>query len=347
MVTLQSQHSEVQHFLPIFAVNFKKQNLKTPVEIKQIALNTISEEASAVAGLRKSINDDFVKCVELILQSTGRVVVTGIGKSANIAAKIVSTLNSTGTQAVFMHAADAVHGDLGMIKPEDIVICLSKSGNTPEIKVLIPLLKLMGNKLVALVGNIDSHLAKQADLILDSSVEREACPNNLAPTSSTTAQLVMGDALAVALLECRGLTTSDFARYHPGGALGKRLYLRVADLYFHNEKPVVAPGVSIMEIIMEISSKRLGCTAVVENGKLAGIITDGDLRRMLQSNTDVSHLKAKDILSQNPLTVSSGEMVSDALDLMRSRNITQLLVVDNSEYLGVIHLHDILKEGII
>jgi len=321
--------------------------LKTPDEIKQIAIQTIVEESAAIDGLKNSINDDFVKCVELILNSNGRVVVTGIGKSANIASKIVSTLNSTGTQAMFMHAADAVHGDLGMIREEDIVICLSKSGNSPEIKVLIPLLKLMGTRLVALVGNRDSYLAMQADLILDSSVAREACPNNLAPTSSTTAQLVMGDALAVALLECRGFTASDFARYHPGGSLGKRLYLRVADLYINNEMPVVAPNAGIMEIILEISSKRLGCTAVVANDKLAGIITDGDLRRMLQGGADVASLKAKDILSAHPLTVTSDALVSDALDMMRSRNITQLLVVDNGKYLGVIHLHDILKEGII
>lgn len=321
--------------------------MKTTAEIRQIALQTIAEETSAIEGLKNSINDDFVKCVELILQSNGRVVVTGIGKSANIAAKIVSTLNSTGTQAVFMHAADAVHGDLGMIRQEDIIICLSKSGNTPEIKVLVPLLKLMGNKLVALVGNIDSYLALQADIILDSSVPREACPNNLAPTSSTTAQLVMGDALAVALLECRGFTAGDFARYHPGGALGKRLYLRVADLYINNEKPKVLPETGIREIILEITSRRLGCTAVVENDVLEGIITDGDLRRMLQGSTDVSQLKATDILSRHPLTVTSDALVSDALDLMRSRNITQLLVVDNEKYMGVIHLHDILKEGII
>jgi arabinose-5-phosphate isomerase len=321
--------------------------LKTHDEIKQIALKTIADEASAIDGLKNSVNSDFVKCVELILQSDGKVVVTGIGKSANIAAKLVSTLNSTGTQAVFMHAADAVHGDLGMIRPEDIVICLSKSGNTPEIKVLVPLLKLLGNKLVALVGNTESYLALQADLILDSTVEREACPNNLAPTSSTTAQLVMGDALAVALLECRGFTAGDFARYHPGGALGKRLYLRVADLYINNQKPVVAPEADIREIILEISSKRLGCTAVIENDRLAGIITDGDLRRMLQGRTDVALLKAADILSPKPLTVTSDALVSDALDLMRSKNITQLLVVDDEKYLGVIHLHDILKEGII
>jgi len=321
--------------------------LKTSEEIKQIAINTIADELAAIEGIRASINDNFIKAVETILQSTGRVVVTGIGKSANIAAKIVSTLNSTGTQAIFMHAADAVHGDLGMIRQEDVIICLSKSGNTPEIKVLLPMLRIMGNKLIAIVGNLSSYLALQSDIVIDASVPREACPNNLAPTSSTTAQLVLGDALAVALLECRGFTANDFARYHPGGALGKRLYLRVADLYINNEKPAVSPATGIREIILEISSKRLGCTAVIENKKLIGLITDGDLRRMLQSNTSVSHLTAIDIMTQKPLTISSENLVSDALDLMREKNITQLPVVHNDEYLGVVHLHDILKEGII
>ena len=321
--------------------------MKTSEEIKQIAINTIADELAAIEGIRASINDNFIKAVETILQSTGRVVVTGIGKSANIAAKIVSTLNSTGTQAIFMHAADAVHGDLGMIRQEDVIICLSKSGNTPEIKVLLPMLRIMGNKLIAIVGNLSSYLALQSDIVIDASVPREACPNNLAPTSSTTAQLVLGDALAVALLECRGFTANDFARYHPGGALGKRLYLRVADLYINNEKPAVSPATGIREIILEISSKRLGCTAVIENKKLIGLITDGDLRRMLQSNTSVSHLTAIDIMTQKPLTISSENLVSDALDLMREKNITQLPVVHNDEYLGVVHLHDILKEGII
>lgn len=321
--------------------------MKTSEEIKQIALQTIADELAALEGIRNSIDENFVKAVETILQSTGRVVVTGIGKSANIALKIVSTLNSTGTHAIFMHAADAVHGDLGMIRQEDVIICLSKSGNTPEIKVLLPMLRIMGNKLIAIVGNLNSYLALQSDIIIDASVPREACPNNLAPTSSTTAQLVLGDALAVALLECRGFTANDFARYHPGGALGKRLYLRVADLYINNEKPAVAPSTGIREIIIEISSKRLGCTAVTENNRLLGLITDGDLRRMLQSNTSVSHLSAAEIMTRNPITVSADNLVSEALDLMRARNITQLPVVNNGEYLGVLHLHDILKEGII
>jgi len=321
--------------------------LKTKEEIRQIAIQTITDEASAIDNLQHAINDDFVKCVELIISSTGRVIVTGIGKSANIASKIVSTLNSTGTPASFMHAADAVHGDLGMIQGDDIILCLSKSGNTPEIKVLVPLLKLSGNKLVAIVGNTDSYLAQQADVILNTTVQREACPNNLAPTSSTTAQLVMGDALAVALLECRGFTAGDFARYHPGGALGKRLYLRVSDIYLNNQKPQVNIADDIRKVIMEISSKRLGATAVLDGGKLAGVITDGDLRRMLQSHTTVEGMKASQIMSKNPRTIEAESLVSDALDVMRSNNITQLLVTLDGNYAGVIHLHDILREGII
>lgn len=321
--------------------------MKTANEIIEIARQTLADEASAIANLQDSINDDFVKCVDLIIHSTGRVIVTGIGKSANIGLKLVSTFNSTGTPASFMHAADAVHGDLGMIKNDDIILCLSKSGNTPEIKVLVPLLKLMGNKLVAIVGNTDSYLAIQADLILDTTVKREACPNNLAPTSSTTAQLAMGDALAVALLECRGFTAGDFARYHPGGALGKRLYLRVSDLYIQNEKPTVKPSDDIRAVILEISSKRLGVTAVIENNQLLGVITDGDLRRMLQHHASIDHLKASEVMSPNPRTIEADALVSDALDIMRSNNITQLLVLQNDNYVGVIHLHDILREGII
>jgi len=321
--------------------------LKNPQEIREIALQTIANESIAIGNLKNSINDDFVRCVEFIIKSGGRVIVTGIGKSANIAAKIVSTLNSTGTPASFMHAADAVHGDLGMIRNDDIIICLSKSGNTPEIKVLLPLLKLLGNKLVAMVGNTASYLALQADLVLDTSVEREACPNNLAPTSSTTAQLVMGDALAVALLECRGFTPGDFARYHPGGALGKRLYLRVSDLYIHNERPVVQVSDDISTVILEISSKRLGAAAVLDNHKLVGVITDGDLRRMLHNHSSVNGVQANEIMSRNPHTIEAESLVSDALDVMRSNNITQLLVTKKSKYVGIIHLHDILREGII
>lgn len=321
--------------------------LKTADQIRQIALRTIAEEAAAIGQLGNYLTDDFIRSVELILACTGRVIVTGIGKSANIGAKLVSTFNSTGTPASFMHAADAIHGDLGMIRAGDVIICLSKSGDTPEIKVLIPLLKLMGNKLIAIVGNTESYLAGNADLVINSTVSREACPNNLAPTASTTAQLVMGDALAVALLECRGFTRQDFARYHPGGALGKRLYLRVADLYKYNEKPEVQAGDNMRAVLLEISSKRLGATAVLIGSKLAGIITDGDIRRMLHRETPVENLKAADIMTRDPLTVDAEILVADALDIMRKNNITQMLVMENNEYAGVIHLHDILKEGII
>ncbi|HNX43484.1 MAG TPA: KpsF/GutQ family sugar-phosphate isomerase [Bacteroidales bacterium] len=321
--------------------------VKTAEEIRKIALDTIREESQAVENLARLVDDDFVKCVQLIFNSPGRVIVTGIGKSANIAAKLVSTLNSTGTQAIFMHAADAVHGDLGMIGKDDIVVCLSKSGNTPEIKVLAPLLKLMGNVLIAMVGNRGSYLAREADYIIDTTVEREACPNNLAPTSSTTAQLVMGDALATALLECRGFTAGDFARYHPGGALGKKLYLRVSDVYIFNEKPEVKPDDDIKTVILEISSKRLGVAAVIDGNKLAGVITDGDLRRMLHTHDSFVNLTARDVMSVNPKTISCDALVSDALGVMRANNITQLLVMNNGTYSGVIHLHDILKEGVI
>lgn len=302
---------------------------------------------NALKGLEKGIDDDFSGVVEMILQSKGRVVITGIGKSALIANKIVSTFNSTGTPAIFMHAADAIHGDLGIIQEDDIVFCLSKSGETPEIKILIPLLRQHGNKMVALVGNRNSYLAKSADFILDVTVSKEACPHNLAPTSSTTAQMVMGDALAIALLECRGFTSGDFARLHPGGALGKQLYLRVSDLYINNEAPKVEIDADIRKVIMEISAKRLGATAVMNNGEFAGIITDGDLRRMLQKNGKISGITAKDIMTPDPKTITAGSLVVEALSIMRKHNITQLPVFDNDQYVGVIHLHDILKEGIL
>lgn len=322
--------------------------MKTYGEIKAIAVNTIDNEAEAIVNLKNFINDDFAKSVELILNSKGRTIITGIGKSANIGLKIVSTLNSTGTPAVFMHAADAIHGDLGIIQPDDVVICISKSGNTPEIKVLVPILKTMGNKLIALVGNVNSYLAIQSDFIINCSVDKEACPNNLAPTSSTTAQLVMGDSLAVALLECRGFNTQDFAKYHPGGSLGKQLYLKVADLAINNEKPQISPDENIKNTIMEITSKRLGAVAVVENDFITGIVTDGDLRRMLQRENSIEKLNTKDIMSLHPKTISKDELAVNALQLMRNNNITQLLVVDeNNKYFGVIHLHDLLKEGII
>jgi len=316
-------------------------------DIISIAKKLIDEESKAIVALSKGINNDFADAVELILNSKGRLVITGIGKSANIATKIVATLNSTGTPAIFMHAADAIHGDLGIVQTEDIVMCISKSGNTPEIKVLIPLVKARGNRIIANVGNEDSFLAKNADFVLNSTVEKEACPNNLAPTSSTTAQLVMGDALAVALLQMRGFTDRDFAKYHPGGALGKQLYLQVHDLCIHNEKPEVSSISSIRDVIIEISSKRLGATAVIDNKKLIGVITDGDIRRMMQKYNDVDGLTAKDIMSANPKTIEANTLAVEALKTMKEMNITQLLVTQNGKYFGVIHLHDILKEGIL
>jgi len=321
--------------------------LKTFQSLKKIALNTINNEALAVSGLARSVNDNFIKCVRLILSTKGRVIVTGIGKSAIIGQKIVATLNSTGTPAIFMHAADAIHGDLGIVQKKDIVLCLSKSGETPEIKVLIPLLKQRGSALIGMVGNTASYLAKQADYIIDTTVGKEACPNNLTPTSSTTAQLVMGDALAVCLLESRGFTAEDFAKFHPGGTLGKELYLRVVDLYVHNQVPIVMHDDPIKKVIIEISSKRLGTTAVLKGGKLVGIITDGDIRRMLEKNISINRLIASDIMSHNPKTIEPGALVVNALSMMRQNNITQILVVDRKKYKGVIHLHDILKEGIL
>ncbi len=316
-------------------------------EVKRIARDTIQKEMLAISGLADQINDDFAEAVTRILQSSGRVVATGIGKSAIIAGKIVATFNSTGTPALFMHAADAVHGDLGMVQKEDVVLCISNSGQSPEVKVLIPAIKNIGAGLIAMVGRPDSYLAQQADLVIHTRVDGEAGPGNLAPTSSTTAQLVMGDALAMALLHCRGFTPGDFARYHPGGTLGKQLYLQAVDLYSRNEKPAVDHMAGIHEAIIEISGKRLGATAVLNQNKLVGIITDGDLRRMIENHEDFSRLKAADIMSGNPKTISPGTLASDALQIMRQNNITQLLVLDQGRYVGVVHLHDILKEGII
>lgn len=321
--------------------------MKTKEEIKKIAIGTIQAEYEAIKGLQHAVNDDFANVVELILAGKGRVVITGIGKSAIIAGKIVSTLNSTGTPAIFMHAADAIHGDLGIIQEHDLVICLSKSGETAEIKVLIPLLRQMGNKMVAIVGNTHSYLAKAADFVLDTTVPKEACPYNLAPTSSSTAQLVMGDALAVALLECRGFTSGDFAKLHPGGSLGKKMYLRVGDLFINNEVPRVDPEADLRKVIMEISARRLGATAVMNGNELTGIITDGDLRRMLEKNDHLTGITAKDIMTKNPKTIQASSLVVEALAIMRLYNITQLPVLEKEQYVGVIHLHDILKEGIL
>jgi len=312
-----------------------------------VAISTITDEAAAITNLTKSVNRDFLSCIDLILNSKGRVIVTGIGKSAIVGQKIVATLNSTGTPSVFLHAADAIHGDLGTILKEDIVICISNSGETPEIKILVPLLKEYGSSLIAMVGSRQSFLARQADWVIDTTVSKEACPNNLVPTSSTTAQMVMGDALAVCLIEARGFSTGDFARLHPGGSIGKQLYLKVSDLYSGNLVPKVDHDDDIRKVIIEISSKRLGATAVLRNGALVGIITDGDLRRMLEKNRDISKLKAADIMTGKPRTIASDTLVVNALDIMRENNITQLLVVDRHKYLGVIHLHDILREGIL
>ena len=325
--------------------------MKTSEQIKNIAYQVIDDEKKAIDNLAKSIDDSFPMAVETLFSTSGRVVVTGIGKSANIASKIVSTFNSTGTPAVFMHAADAIHGDLGMVQPDDVVICISKSGNTPEIKVLVPLIKNFGNTLIAIVGNTNSFLSSQADIVLNTSVEREACPNNLAPTSSTTAQLVMGDALAVALMECRNFTAADFARFHPGGVLGKKLYIHVSDLYQQNEHPVVAPSTPLRDVIIEMTSKCLGCAVVIEPdslGQVDGIICDGDLRRMMRKYENLEGLTARDIMTPNPKTVSPEEYAINALQIMRSNAITQLVVTnpDTHSFLGVLHIHDILREGI-
>ncbi|MGM0497541.1 MAG: KpsF/GutQ family sugar-phosphate isomerase [Bacteroidota bacterium] len=316
--------------------------------IQSLAKETIIHESESIRKLADYIDEDFEKIVELIYSSNGRVVVTGIGKSANIANKIVATLNSTGTPAIFMHAADAIHGDLGIIQKNDVIICISKSGNTPEIKVLIPLIKYRRNKLIGMVSKTDSFLGKNADYLLNASVEKEACPHNLAPTSSTTAQLVMGDALAVSLLEYRGFSKDDFAKVHPGGSLGKKLYLTIEDIYKQNEAPQVNIQDPLKEVIIEISSKRLGATAVMDNDrKMVGIITDGDLRRMLQKQVEIENIKAEDIMTKKPKTIEKDQLAINAFNIMEDYNITQLAVMDNDNYIGMVHLHDILKEGIV
>jgi arabinose-5-phosphate isomerase len=318
------------------------------MNIKEIALRTIELEARSIAGLTDYINIDFEKAVQAIAACKGRIVVSGIGKSAVIAQKIVATFNSTGTPAIFLHAADAIHGDLGMVQQEDVVMVISKSGESPEIKVLIPLIRNFGNTLIGMVGNMDSFLAKNSTLVLNTTVTQEACPNNLAPTSSTTAQLVMGDAIAICLMELKGFRSDDFAKFHPGGALGKKLYLRVSDLYIDNEKPCVLTGQSLKEVIVEMTAKRLGITAVIDRDhNLLGIITDGDLRRMLEKNTAIDAIKADDIMTSAPFTIGPDEMAVDALDILRKKEISQLAVTDNGKYLGIIHLHDLIREGLI
>ena len=315
--------------------------------ILAIAKKTILSESEAIVKLIDYLDDNFSKAVEIIFQSKGRLVVTGIGKSAIIGQKMVATFNSTGTPSMFLHAAEAIHGDLGMIQKNDVIICISKSGNSPEIKALIPLLKRDGNILIGISGNSSSFLAKNSDCVLNTTVDAEACPINLAPTNSTTAQLVMGDALAICLMEMRDFKAEDFAKYHPGGALGKKLLLKVKDMIEHSQKPMVNPETPIKKVIFEISEKRLGVTAVIENNVVVGIITDGDIRRMLNDRDTFTDLTAKDIMTKNPKSTQSNTMAIDALQILENHSITQLIVVDNGEYKGVLHLHDILKEGIL
>ena len=317
-------------------------------KIIEVALRTIELETNAVNGLKASVDAGFIKAVEQIANSKGRLIVSGIGKSAIIAQKIVATLNSTGTPSVFMHAADAIHGDLGMIQPDDMIMVISKSGNSPEIKVLAPLVKNFGNVLIGMVGNMQSFLAQNSHIVLNTTIDQEACPINLAPTSSTTAQMVMGDALAVCLMEMKGFNSNDFAKYHPGGALGKKLYLRVADMAAQNEKPKILPTATIKEVIVEMTEKRLGAAVVVnEAEEILGIITDGDLRRMLEKTESFANLQAKDIMTSHPKIIAVDVLAVNALEEMRKYNISQLIAEDNKAYAGIIHLHDLVKEGII
>lgn len=321
--------------------------MKNRKEVRSWAREVIEMESQSVRDLAGRINADFEQAVELIYTTKGRLVVTGIGKSAIIANKIVATLNSTGSPAIFMHAADAVHGDLGMILKDDIVLCISKSGNTPEIKALIPLIKSGGNTLIGMVGNIDSYLAANSNLVLDTTVEKEACPNNLAPTTSTTAQLVMGDALAVCLLKRRNFSSNDFARYHPGGSLGKKLYTTMADIAAQNASPQVRPDANIQEVIVVMTQDRLGAVAVVEDGAVSGIITDGDIRRMLEQHGEMGSLIASDIMSENPFRMEADVLAIEGAKAMRERKISQIIVQSNNVYQGMVHIHDLNREGIL
>ena len=333
----------LDNFINLFKINLLKSN----IDIKKIAKSVIRNEGESILNLQAFVNSDFTSIISTILKSKGRLIVSGIGKSANIAQKMVSTFNSTGQPAIFMHAADAIHGDLGNVQPDDMVLCISKSGNTEEIKVLLPLIKSMGNTIIAMTANTDSYLSKKSNWTINTSIEKEACPNNLAPTTSTTAQLVMGDALAVCLLECREFTDADFARYHPGGTLGKQLFMKIGELCSSNQAPQVLADSSVKEIIVEISSKRLGATAVTEKNQLLGIITDGDIRRMLENESDWNNIKAIDIMNSNPKIVKDVELASDALKIMQQNNVSQIVVVNDDEYIGIVHIHDILKEGLV
>ena len=321
---------------------------KMHLDLKDLAVSVIDKEARAVEKLKPYIDDEFVSVLNLVYGSKGRLIITGIGKSAIIGNKIVATMNSTGTPSIFMHAADAIHGDLGIVQPDDVVMCISKSGNTPEIKVLVPLIRRMGNKLVAMVSNADSYLARHSDYILRATVDEEACPNNLAPTSSTTTQLVMGDALAVCLLKMRGFSPEDFARYHPGGSLGKRLYLRVDDVYDKELRPFVSPDETIQNTIINISQNRLGATAVLDGQeRLLGIITDGDVRRMVERGEPLTSLRAEDIMSRKPKVIEKNELAVNAFSIMEKNKITSVVVLDGGRYVGLIHIHDVLREGIV
>jgi arabinose-5-phosphate isomerase len=317
--------------------------------VTKTALRTIELEAESIAELAQYINEDFEKAALTIAHCNGRVIVSGVGKSGIIAQKIVATLNSTGTPSLFMHAADAIHGDLGMIQKDDVIMLISKSGESEEIKVLIPLIKNFGNPLIGMGGNSQSYLSRNADYFLNTTVSQEACLNNLAPTSSTTAQLVMGDAIAVCLMELRGFNGNDFARIHPGGNLGKRLYLRVKDLYMASAKPMVKRTASLREVIVEITEKRLGATAVIsDEGLIEGIITDGDLRRMLEKSESLQNITAQNILTLNPKAINADELAVNALEKLRTHDISQLIVIDNNQkYLGILHLHDLVREGIV
>jgi arabinose-5-phosphate isomerase len=338
------QHIKVQNSFTL--TNFKYSVLISRENILAIAKKTILSESASITKLTNLLDENFADATQAIFNSNGRLVVTGIGKSAIIAQKMVATFNSTGTPSLFLHASEAIHGDLGMLQENDVIICISKSGNSPEIKAVVPFLKRFGNTLIAITGNMTSFLAKESNYILNTTVDAEACPNNLAPTNSTTAQLVMGDALAVCLMELNNFKAEDFAKYHPGGALGKKLLLRVKDMLEHALKPTVFPDTPIKKVIFEISEKRLGVTAVIEHGKVIGIITDGDIRRMLNERDSFAELTAKDIMTKNPKLIQSHDMVVDALNILEDFSITQLVVVDHDEYKGVLHLHDILKEGI-
>jgi arabinose-5-phosphate isomerase len=312
------------------------------------AKKTIDLEARSISNLSDLLDQDFEKAINAIDNCDGRIVISGIGKSAIIAQKIVATLNSTGTPSVFLHAADAIHGDIGMVQQNDIVMIISKSGESPEIKVLVPLIKNFKNTIIAMCGNMQSYLVKCADIILNTTVTEEACPNNLAPTSSTTAQMVMGDVIAICLMEIKGFSTEDFAKFHPGGTLGKKLYLRVSDLIINNEKPAVKENSPLKDVIIEITKKRLGAAVILDDKEFVlGIITDGDLRRMLEKNLFTTDVKAKDIMTLHPKTIESSQLAVNALDIMRKKNITQLIVLENNRYAGIVHLHDLVREGII